>query len=225
MMFEDKGGEAIYPYLTPDADDGQGKHSRKGGRTVRLFCCAALLLGMSVPGIPSARGGDETADLQAILSREIIGPRQAMAETQAYIEARIPRMKTYSSAATWEPEADRLRHEILDRVVFRGKAAEWRRHKVRVEWFDTIPGGPGYRIKKLRYEPLPGLWIPALLYEPENLAGRVPAILNVNGHDGNGKASTSKSAASTRPSAACWPLVLSGSAWGNFAARVTTMAA
>jgi dienelactone hydrolase len=59
-------------------------------------------------------------------------------------------------------------------------------------WLNTIAGGPGYRIKKLRYEALPGLWIPALLYEPEKLAGRVPAILNVNGHDRNGKAAPYK---------------------------------
>jgi dienelactone hydrolase len=152
--------------------------------------CAALSLGLGLPTF--GRGGDDIADLQAILGREIIGPHQAMAEVQTYIEARIPRMKTYSSAAAWEQEAERLRHEILDRVVFRGKAAEWRKHKVRVEWFDTISGGPGYRIKKLRYEPLPGLWIPAILYEPEKLAGKVPAVLNVNGHDGNGKAAQYK---------------------------------
>src|SRR5439155_16035861 len=52
--------------------------------------------------------------------------------------------------------------------------------------------GPGYRIRKLRFQPLPGLWIPALLYEPEKLAGKVPAILNVNGHDPNGKAAPYK---------------------------------
>ena len=48
--------------------------------------------------------------------------------------------------------------------------------------------GAGYRIKKLRYEALPGLWIPALLYEPDNLGDkRVPVVMNVNGHDGKGK--------------------------------------
>ena len=41
-------------------------------------------------------------------------------------------------------------------------------------------------MKKLRYEAIPGLWIPALLYEPEKLSGKVPAVLNVNGHEANG---------------------------------------
>jgi dienelactone hydrolase len=30
------------------------------------------------------------------------------------------------------------------------------------------------------------LWIPALLYEPEKLTGKVPVVLNVNGHEGTG---------------------------------------
>ena len=69
-------------------------------------------------------------------------------------------------------------------VWYRGEAGRWRDAAVKVEWLDRIEGGPGYRIKKLRYEALPGLWIPALLYEPEKLSGRVPAVLNVNGHVG-----------------------------------------
>ena len=61
-----------------------------------------------------------------------------------------------------------------------------------MEWQETIPGGDGYRIKKLRYEALPGMWVPALLYEPEKLSGKVPVVLNVNGHDPIGKAAKYK---------------------------------
>jgi len=35
---------------------------------------------------------------------------------------------------------------------------------------------------------VPGLWIPALLYEPAKLTGKVPVILNTNGHEGAGVA-------------------------------------
>ena len=61
-----------------------------------------------------------------------------------------------------------------------------------MEWLDTIPGGDGYHIKKLRYEALPGMWIPALLYEPDKLTGKVPVVMNVNGHDPVGKAAKYK---------------------------------
>jgi hypothetical protein len=76
---------------------------------------------------------------------------------------------------------------VLDQVVFRGEAAKWRDAAGKVEWLETIEGGEGYKIKKLRYEAVPGLWIPALLYEPAKLDGKMPVFLNVNGHDGAGK--------------------------------------
>ena len=74
---------------------------------------------------------------------------------------------------------------MLEKVVLQGEAKSWRDAKTRVEWLDALTG-PGYRIKKLRYEAIPGLWIPALLYEPEKLSGKVPSVLNVNGHEGTG---------------------------------------
>ena len=55
-------------------------------------------------------------------------------------------------------------------------------------WLDTIDGGPGYRIRKFRYEALPGMWLPGLLYLPDKLAGSVPVAMHVNGHAPEGKA-------------------------------------
>ena len=82
---------------------------------------------------------------------------------------------------------------MLDKVIFRGEAVKWRDMKAKVEWLDTIPGGPGYTIRKLRYEAAPGMWIPALLYQPDKLEGKVPVIMNVNGHSGAiGKAENQK---------------------------------
>src|SRR5205807_6559478 len=60
------------------------------------------------------------------------------------------------------------------------------------EWVNAPPKfeeagvieGNGYRIRKFRYEIVPGFQSAALLYEPDHLAGKIPAILNVNGHVG-----------------------------------------
>jgi dienelactone hydrolase len=149
----------------------------------QIILLVTLLLMGGLPFLPAATDG-----LQAILSREIIGPKLAMTEVQNYLEPRVPRIPTLRTEQDWNRYADRVRAGVLQRVVFRGEAARWRKAKTKVEWLDAVAGGPGYRIKKLRYEALPGLWIPALLYEPESLSGKVPVILNVNGHDGNGKA-------------------------------------
>lgn len=47
--------------------------------------------------------------------------------------------------------------------------------------------GP-YRLRKLRYQVVPGFWSVALLYEPRKVSGRAPAILSANGHEPGGKA-------------------------------------
>ena len=132
------------------------------------------------------------SDVQALLSHAIIPTNLPLAEVQVYTESRVPQMPKVSTVAEWEQAANRMRRDALDKVIFRGEAAKWRTAKTRVEWLDTIPGGIGYSIRKLRYEALPGLWIPALLYVPEKLSGKVPVALSVNGHDPNGKAADYK---------------------------------
>ena len=142
----------------------------------------------------------EPLDLKAELSRPIITPETSLEETQVYLERRIPRLPEVKTAKEWDSLAAKWRQEVLDKVVFRGEAAKWRDHPLSVEYVGEPLRGPGYIVKKLRYECLPGMWIPALLYVPEKLAdektakdaGKVPVVLNVNGHDSNGKAADYK---------------------------------
>ncbi|MFM8470288.1 MAG: alpha/beta hydrolase family protein [Limisphaerales bacterium] len=134
----------------------------------------------------------QTNLIAPLLARDIIGPNLALAEVQNYTENRIPLMPAVKSAAEWEKEAARLRRAAHEEVIFRGEARAWRDAKTKVEWLDTVPGGAGYSIRKLRYEILPGLWAPALLYLPEKISGKVPVHLAVNGHDGAGKAAPYK---------------------------------
>ncbi len=138
-------------------------------------------------GNPTARG-DETASIEQALKRPILAPRQTLAEVQDFCEIRVPKMPAIATADQWRKQADQYRAEVDAKVVFRGEAAAWRALPTNVQWLEVIAGGPGYHIKKLRYEAVPGLWVPALLYEPEKLDGRVPVVLNVNGHDAKGKA-------------------------------------
>jgi len=143
-----------------------------------------LVVGLGPLVIISNLLGAEPKEFEPLLAAPIVGKTLPLAEVQRYCEERVVRMPAVKTLAEWQAEADRLRAAVLERVMFRGEAAKWRDAQTKVEWLDTIPGGPGYQIKKLRYEALPGMWIPALLYEPEKLAGKVPVILNVNGHAG-----------------------------------------
>ncbi|MEO2016583.1 MAG: hypothetical protein ABGZ53_19670 [Fuerstiella sp.] len=136
---------------------------------------------------------DEELTVQSALAQRIIDPQLPLREVQAYVESRILPMPEPDSVAEWETYIDGVRQEVLDKVVFRGEGQNWRSQPTEVQWLETIAGGPGYHIRKLRYEVVPGMWVAALLYEPDQLDGRVPVVMNVNGHDrANGKAADYK---------------------------------
>ncbi|MSR31100.1 MAG: hypothetical protein EXR99_06280 [Gemmataceae bacterium] len=134
---------------------------------------------------------DEKA-LQALLEKPIIRPGQTQEETVAFIDPRVARLASPKSAAEWQKTEEALRKKTLDEVVFRGEAANWRKQPLKVEWLENLPGGPGYQVHKLLYEAVPGLMIPAILYEPTNPQGKVPVVMNVNGHDAKGMAADYK---------------------------------
>ncbi len=143
-------------------------------------CLAATLL-----STPSLHAGD----VGALLEHPILAPTLPLAEVQAFAEARVLAMPKVSTLAEWERFAQQTRRDVLDKIVFRGEAArQWRDAATKVEWLETIEGGPGYHIKKVRYEAVPGMWIPALLYEPDARAEKIPVHLAVNGHEPTGKA-------------------------------------
>lgn len=128
-----------------------------------------------------------------ILNQPVLDAHIPQAEVEDFCDARVPRMPKIETLDVWKKQAETLRRRVLDEVVFRGEAIQWRNAKCGVQWLDTIEGGPGYEIRKLRFEALPGLWIPGLLYMPNKIVGKVPAVMNVNGHDRkNGKAAEYK---------------------------------
>jgi dienelactone hydrolase len=144
---------------------------------MRQFCSLLVLLsGLAFAQQPA---------IESALSKPILVPNQPLIEVQVYTAANVKSMPGVTTAEQWDKLSDQIRDEVMNKVVLTGEAKRWREAKTRVEWLDTLPG-PGYRVKKLRYEAIPGLWIPALLYEPEKLAGKVPVVLNVNGHERTG---------------------------------------
>ncbi|MBN2269246.1 MAG: acetylxylan esterase, partial [Sedimentisphaerales bacterium] len=155
-------------------------------RMVGLACVAAF-----VGAAASAEPADQAA-LGEFLARQIVSPELILDQVESFCEDRVRRMPEVTSVREWEKYAKRLRREVLEKVILRGQAAKWAKGETRVEWLNTLEDGEGYSIRKLRYEALPGLWIPALLYEPDGLTGKVPVVMNVNGHDGKGKAAPYK---------------------------------
>ena len=130
--------------------------------------------------------------LAKALGETLVTPDVIAAQHRDFVLARIKKLTLAQDAKTWQQEAEMIRRRVLDEVVFRGVSADWRNGNAMPEWDEVIDTGHGYRIRKLRYQAVPGLWIPALLYEPKELVGKVPVVLNVNGHEATGKATDYK---------------------------------
>ncbi len=150
----------------------------------------SLLMAQPVP-VANPAPLDEK-QIATALAEKIIGPDLALEEVRVFNETRVPDMPRVRTAAEWKTKAAEYRKNILDKVVFRDGAAKWRNTPLNVKWGETMDGLPGYRIRKLKYEAVPGWWIPALLYEPLKLKGKVPVVMNVNGHARTGKATNYK---------------------------------
>jgi dienelactone hydrolase len=132
-----------------------------------------------------AHGQTDPEDLSALLKDEILSPAVAEFQIRQYLIEHVaapPRLP--SSPQEWTSQAARLRHHLLEEVAFHGWPREWVEAGPKFEEVGVIETGAGYRIRKLRYEIVPGFESAALLYEPEHLSGKVPAILNLNGHVG-----------------------------------------
>src|ERR1017187_1567544 len=100
------------------------------------------------------------ASVESRLAEPLLNSKETVVEAQIYLASRVKPMPPVRDRDEWEKYAAGLRAQILDNVVFRGEAAQWRNIPVKVEWLDSIPAN-GYRLRKFRYQVLPGLWLPA----------------------------------------------------------------
>ena len=141
-----------------------------------LLILSTLTLAAQQPGVDEA------------LSRPILATEQTRVDTQVWTASKVPVLRVPQDRAAWTAQARTLRQRLLDEVVYRGTAREWRTQKVVVESFGEIAAS-GYRVRKIRFEAVPGLHVPALVYEPVPAPTKpTPIVLNFNGHEGTGMA-------------------------------------
>jgi dienelactone hydrolase len=122
--------------------------------------------------------------IKPVLSEDILPPSVAVFQMKQYLLERVPSLQVPQDAAQWTAAANKARSHLLDDVVFHGWPKEWVESPPRFDDLGVIDTGKGYRLHKLRYEVVPGFYSAAILYEPERLQGKAPAVLNVNGHVG-----------------------------------------
>lgn len=141
----------------------------------------AVILALLVAASAAAQTDSET--LAPLLADEILPPAVAAFQVRQYLVNRVAPPPVATSAGQWKSQAQKLRQEMLE-VAFHGWPQEWLKSPPKFEDMGVIEGGKGYKLRKLRYEIVPGFQSVAILYEPDHLQGKVPAVLNLNGHVG-----------------------------------------
>jgi dienelactone hydrolase len=127
----------------------------------------------------------EREHLGEVLKDEILSPAVADFQMRQHIAQEItPLPKVPATPKEWTTSADQLRRHLVNDVVFHGWPKAWVDSPPKFEERGVIETGHGYRIRKLRFEIVPGFYSSGLLYEPEHMDGTLPAILNMSGHDG-----------------------------------------
>jgi len=155
---------------------------------IRVAKYLVLALAMCLLSAP-AYGQADPASVKDILGGENLAPVVSAFQVRQYILNRLAPPPKPQSREAWTAEAERIRQHVLRDVVFHGWPADWIDSPPRFEEVAVIETGDGYKLRKLRYEIVPGFFSTAILYEPDHLAGKIPAILNVHGHVGpEGKA-------------------------------------
>ena len=99
----------------------------------------------------------DEAFVKEALARPILPAQTTLKETQDHLEPKLPKLPEFKTAAEWDRYADKLRQDVLDKVVLRGEAKKWAEAKCDVKYLETLKGGEGYSLRKLRYEALPGI--------------------------------------------------------------------
>lgn len=130
-------------------------------------------------------------EIKDALARTFVNASELILQVQRFLEPLIKAPvialpQTNEGVQWWQEKAKQMRQTLLEQVVLCGVPQKWQQNPLKVDWLDTLPGN-GYRIRKLRYQVIPDLWIPALLYEPTTVKPSTPAVLYLMGHEGRGK--------------------------------------
>jgi len=153
--------------------------------SVRLSTTVAILFVLFC-GAPRALAQADAKLVAPLLQQRLQTEPVVAEQLRQFMLARVPSLRLPPDATQWDAEAERLRaHEMA--VIHHGWPQAWIDAPPKFQQVGTLEGR-GYRIRKLRYEVVPGMYSAALLYEPEHISGKMPAVLNVHGHGSGGKA-------------------------------------
>jgi dienelactone hydrolase len=180
----------FHNFAEDEQSDEEHQQQVREGDHVRLLRKVALVVGCAMPLALLVGAGAQTttASVESLLGEQIQPKVVTAFQLQSYLARRIPKLFPPGDSQTWSSEEAKIRNHVLEDLAFHGWPREWIDAPPRFQQIDAMASDKGYRLRKLRYEIVPGFDSTAILYEPESVHGKAPAILNVIGHEVAGNA-------------------------------------
>ena len=130
----------------------------------------------------------EVAEIQSLLQHEIVGPDLPLAEVQWYCDERVPGMPDVKTVDTMGADG----HTDPRKPCWNGSSTAARppdgaTRRRRSSGWTRSPAGRATASRNCATKPCPACGFPALLYEPEKLAGKVPVDPERQRHTSLGK--------------------------------------
>jgi hypothetical protein len=143
------------------------------------------LVGAAVLSAVFAAGAATDRSWEGWLDRKLLPEQEARSMMGGFLQRQLRPLPLPATREAWLARRDALRREVL--------AVLGIDDLVPPKWDLALkPKGtlrrPGYRIEKITFESYPGMAIPAVVYVPEGITGRVPGIVSISGHTNISKA-------------------------------------
>ena len=129
---------------------------------VRSCLCGGALLISALAGFAQ----DQTPVASA-LQATVQTPEVTYFQLQSYLMKRIVTPHAPARPEQWNASGQKLRKHILEDIIYHGWPQSWVQAPPHFEQVAVIETGKGYRLRKFRYEIVPGFTSTAILYEPE----------------------------------------------------------
>lgn len=138
-----------------------------------LNCVIVMILGLLISSCSDRKSLTDSPEMQSNNIRNyLINTAKDITENS---------VADIKSPDDWEKVKSGRYSEFLEMISIQDMPVNGERTPLNVRITGTIQR-EGYRIEKLYYESLPGLYVPANLYIPDNIKDPVPAIIYVCGH-------------------------------------------
>jgi hypothetical protein len=148
-----------------------------------------LLLAFVFLGSTHAMAQSTGDMVDEFLPNALQSPEVVTYQMQQFLLKRAPGLPHPENPAQWTAEAQRIRQRVLSNVIYHGWPRAWVDSPPKFEDMGAVPvpAGAEYRARKFRYEVVPGFYSTAVLYEPEHVEAKAPAVLDLLGHFPTGK--------------------------------------